>query len=201
MPLEDFDLPTDVAAVPHDAGSFLREAGRRIERFQRRGRVPAFVPSDYVRVYDVLRALAAGAYAPGDRFCEWGSGFGVVVGLAALLGFDAVGIEVESELVLAARELADDFGLPVEFVHGTFIPAGGEACAEAGGAFAWLTAHAGGAYEELGLDPDDFDVVYAYPWPDEEDLIEALFERYVGVGAVLVTFHGGDDIRLRRKTS
>ena len=57
------------------------------------------------------------------------------------------------------------------------------------------------SYEEIGLDPDDFDVVFTYPWPHEEEVVFRLFERFTAPGAILVTFHGADDIRLRRKTS
>jgi hypothetical protein len=32
------------------------------------------------------------------------------------------------------------------------------------------------AATKLGLDPEDFDVVFAYPWPEEECLTSALFE-------------------------
>src|SRR5207253_2465060 len=123
----------------------------------------------------------------------------VVACLAAMLEFDACGIEVEDELVEAARLLADDFGLPVEFVRGSFIPSGGEVLTEAGAGFAWLTTNADQCSEELELGPDDFDVVFAYPWPDEEDVTGALFERYASPGAMLVTYHGGDQFRLRRK--
>jgi hypothetical protein len=57
-------------------------------------------------------------------FCEWGSGLGVVTCLAALLEFDANGIEVDSTLAHASRLLAADFDVPVEFAQGNFIPAG-----------------------------------------------------------------------------
>jgi hypothetical protein len=143
--------------------------------------------------------LAAGDVAPGDRFCEWGSGFGVVACLAAMLDFDTYGIEIESDLVDAAQQLADDFGVPVEFICSSFIPAGSEACFDAGNAFAWLTTDDGGTPEQLGVGPDDFDVIFAYPWPDEEEVIGGLFERHAAQGAVLLTYHGGDDLRLRRK--
>jgi hypothetical protein len=41
--------------------------------------------------------------------------------------------------------------------------------------------------------------VFAYPWPDEEAVTGELFERYAGTGAVLATYHGRDEFRVRRK--
>jgi hypothetical protein len=200
MPLVDVDLPAEGLPVPRDIRSFLREAERRIGQFQMTSLCPGFVPSDFAGAYGVLRGIAETHLAPGGRFCEWGSGFGVVTCLAAMLGFEAYGIEVEADLVDAARRLADDFDLPVQFARDSFIPAGGEACLDAGGAFAWLTTDAGGAAEELDLAPDDFDVIFAYPWPDEERVTGDLFRRYAAVGAVLVTYHCAGEFRLRRKT-
>jgi len=200
MPLVDVSLPVADGAIPADVLAFLAEAERRIEHFQRSARVPAFVPSDFERVYQTLRTVETMALAPGRRVCEWGSGFGVVAGLAAMLEFDPYGIEIESELVDAARRLARDFELPVEFICGSFIPRGGEHLVDVGITFSWLTPDSGTAYDEIGLDPDDFDVVFAYPWPDEEHVIWTLFERYASTGAVLITYHGSDDIRVQRKT-
>jgi hypothetical protein len=201
MSLVDLKLRIDDSAPPHDVSVFLREAERRIERFQLSSRVPGFVPSDFARAYGVLRALAEADLAPGALFCEWGSGFGVVACLASLLHVDAFGIEIEAELVDAARQLAADFDLPVEFIHGSFIPRGADTSADAGDGFSWFTADEGSAHEELGLAPEDFAVIFAYPWPDEERVTRDLFERYAALGAVLVTYHGGPDFRVRRKSS
>jgi hypothetical protein len=197
MPLVDLRLPADARPPPHEVRVFLREAGRRVERFRQDHRLPGFVPSDFGAVYAALCGLEEENLAPGRWFCEWGSGFGVAACLAALLGFDACGIEVEGELVDESRRLADDFGLPVQFARGSFLPA--EADARAGGGFAWLATGEVCGHRALGLDPDDFDVIFAYPWPDEERLTAALFDRYARAGAVLTTYHGGDAVRLRRK--
>jgi hypothetical protein len=199
MALAELHLPGDGVSLPGDVRALLREADRRIERFQRERGVPAFVPSDFAMVYAVLRALATAEIAPGNLFCEWGSGFGVVACLAAMLEFESWGIEIEGELVDAAQQLADDFGLPVEFIQGSFIPRGSDASLLEGAEFAWLTTDGDSPQEALALSPDDFDVIFAYPWPDEEWLIEALFARHAAVGEVLATYHGGEDLRLRRK--
>jgi hypothetical protein len=201
MPLVEVELPVDSAAVPPEVRAFLGEADRRIEQFQATSSTPGFVPSDYVGAFGVLRSIVAANVAAGSLFCEWGSGFGVVAGLAAMLEFDAYGIEIDEALVAGARELAADFDLQVEFARDSFIPSGGEDCADVPLTFAWLTAESGRAEEELGLAVDDFDIIFAYPWPDEEHVIYDLFHRYAGVGSLLVTSHGGEGFRIRRKTA
>jgi hypothetical protein len=41
--------------------------------------------------------------------------------------------------------------------------------------------------------------VYAYPWPDEEAVTAALFDRYAGPGAVLAFWGAETGFRLWRK--
>jgi hypothetical protein len=198
--LTQLKIPVGRSPLPSDVQALLREASRRIDRFLRSHHcIAAFVPSDFRATYAALQALVEADVAPGELFCEWGSGFGVVTCLAAMLGFDARGIEIEPELVHAAQELADDFDLPVEFHHGSFIPPGGEHYLSLGSGFSGLTPTEGHAHEDLGLAPEDFDVIFAYPWPDEEQSIEDLFAHYAGAGAVLVTYHGMGVPRLRQK--
>jgi hypothetical protein len=198
MPLLELPLATTMARPPADVRRFLREAGRRVRRVQRADRVPAFAASDFARVYGALREVERAGLLAGRWFCEWGSGLGVVSCLAATLGLDAWGIETEPVLVRAARRLAADFGLPVEFVRGSFIPAGAEASLTRGHDFAWLSRGGPSAYEAMGLGPEEFDLVFAYPWPDEEPLIEGLFEGHARAGAMLLTYHADGALRLRR---
>ena len=200
MPLVDLNVPIIATKVPRDVRVFLREANRRIERFQVSRCVPGFVPSDFERAYRLLYLLASTDLTAGCLFCEWGSGFGVITCLAALLGFEACGIEIDVELVEAAQQLAVDFGLSVDFVRASFIPKADEAYVNAGGAFSWLTTDGRDADRELGLAADEPNVIYAYPWPDEERVTGDLFERNTAVGTILVTYHGGDEFRLRRRT-
>lgn len=199
MPLKDLQLGLDAAPLPADVASFVREAERRIEEFQRYARVPGFIPCDFELAYRFLRSLAAADLTRGRLFCEWGSGFGVVACLASLLDFDAIGIEIEEELVDEANRLADAFGLPVEFLCGSYLPKGCELAAQLGNGSSWLKTDECDAGAEFGLEPCDFDVIFAYPWPDDEEATAKLFERHARRGAVFASYHGGDDFRLKRK--
>jgi hypothetical protein len=194
-------VPFDVAASrpTPDVGRFLRAANRRIARFHSLFRVPAFVSSDFGLAYAALCQLEASELACGDRFCEWGSGLGVVTCLAALAGFNAWGFETQVRLVRRARQLAADFDLPAEFTCGSFIPAGARRELLAGREFAWLSRGGRCGHEALGIGLDEFDVIYAYPWPDEAGLVEQLFEGHARPGALLMTYHGEWGLRLRRK--
>ncbi len=199
MSLVDLDLPIAGDPLPPEIDTFLREANRRIEEFQQSSRVPGFVASDFASVYGMLAALSELDIAPGKLFCEWGSGFGVVACLAAFLDFDACGIEIDADLVRDARGLARDFDLPVEFACGSFLPRNVDKMVRKGDEFAWLNFEGNSGYEELGLSPDDFGVIFAYPWPDEETLTTEIFECHAAIGAILITHHGGDEIRVRQK--
>ena len=206
MPLVDIEISINSSVLPDDVVAFLREADLRVSQFVRNSpiRVTGFAPSDFVTVYHALRAITEANLAPGTSLCEWGSGFGVVASLAAMLELNAYGIEIEGVLVDVSRKLADDFGLPVEFVHGSYVPSGAEAYVEE--AYAdnnaeslSLVTDADDAYDELGLNLGDFDVVFAYPWPGEERLIENLFEKYAAEGTLLLMYNQYNSVRLRRK--
>ena len=105
MPLVDIEISINGSVLPDDVVVFLREADLRVGQFVRNSpiRLTGFVPSDFVTVYHALRAITAANLAPGTSLCEWGSGFGVVASLAAMLGFTACGIEIERGLVDASR--------------------------------------------------------------------------------------------------
>lgn len=197
MPLEPVPLSPRPRPLPADVRRFLRVAERRIRRFCRDCHVPRFVPSDFVSVYAALVALDECELAPGPAFCEWGSGFGVVACLAAWLGHDACGIEIDPDLVEEAQRLADDFEVSVGFACGSFLPEGEELVE---GAHAWLAGGASG-YEELERRPEDFDAIFAYPWPDEQRFVAEVFERHARAGALLLTYQGGDEVVVRRKVA
>jgi hypothetical protein len=53
----------------------------------------------------------------------------------------------------------------------------------------------------MGLGPEEFDLFFAYPWPDEEALVAGLFEGHARAGAMLLTYHADGDVRLWRKVA
>lgn len=201
MALKDLPVETRDGTLPPTVRRFLKEAYRRIEGFEIRGGPLAFVPSNYEAVYHQLHALSESTLARGSRFCEWGCGFGVIASMAAMLNFESCGIEIQGDLVDEAQRLAEDFGLDVAFTHGSFVPRGGEPGVHTSGTYAWLTTEGDYAYDDLGLDIDDMDVIFAYPWPDEEAVTGELFDRFAGEGALLITYHGEENFRIRRKVA
>jgi hypothetical protein len=122
----------------------------------------AFVPSNYEVFWDKLDAL------PRGRFCEYGSGWGIATGLAELLGFEALGIELAPELVSASQKLLADQGL--------------RACIEEGD------------YLERR---DVADVYFTYAWPSQMRAIEQHFADIAPPGSKLLICHGQDDIRCK----
>jgi hypothetical protein len=185
--------------IPIRVRGFLEDAAARVEQFIEGtldDPVAGFVPSDYDLVYRTLEMVRN---QTGPEFCEWGSGLGVITCLAAMLGFDAVGIEIEPRLADASRILARDHGLNVEIICGSYVPDGHVPAVELEGDHVMTLEHGRAAYEELGLDPDDFDCIFAYPWPGEDDVVTELFDRYAARGTLLVSFHGQDGLMVRRK--
>jgi hypothetical protein len=116
-----------------------------------------------------------------------------------MAGFRACGVEASARLVRGARRLAADFDLPAEFARGSFVPGGAARRRLAGREFAWLSRGGRCGHRALGAGPEEFDVIYAYPWPDEEGLVAELFGAGARPGALLLTYHGERGMWLRRK--
>lgn len=179
--LEDYNPPERVSALVQDADRL----GTAI--YERSGdtRIPHFVPSSGPMVYRLLCALRdTSIVLPGMRFCEWGSGLGLVTMLANRLGFDACGIEIEPELVSEAKHLAASHGIDVDFYCASMFP---QDNLDAG--------------NESGCQYSDLDVVFVYPWPREIDTPTDLFNEHCKIGAVLVLYHGEVLYDVFRKTA
>ena len=190
MALADIPLQWSAATTQHALAAFIEDAQARTEQFKQGAtRVPSYVNSNYYGALGVLESLHTQGQAGRRRFCEWGSGLGVVCGLASMIGFEATGIEINPGLHQAALALARDYQLSTSLYEGSYIPHG-----------AFIDAVDEFRLESSpGFSPFEFDLIYAFPWPAEEALLPRLFERFAAVGAQLLTYHGGGQFRLRGK--
>ena len=209
MPLHYIGAPGEQPAPPEPVLRFIRASQKRVDRFRREigdVRFPGFVSSDPFQVHALLRCAKEACAEPHPRFLEWGSGLGIATCLASLLGCRATGIEIEGQLVEEARKLAADFGIAADFLHGSFVPEGWHTYEGVGGpdivpadrnAVASAPAC---AYDGLDSDPGDIDLVYAYPWPDEQPMVLKLFERIAAPDAVIAVYFGTGDHAVYRQT-
>lgn len=209
LPLEEFFIQPDRGSMDSDSTAlyeplpgeirrFVAHAETRVEGYlaERRHReLGGFVTSDALAAGTVLRSIMDQRLAPNETFLEWGSGFGIVAGVAAWLEFDAFGMEIQSELVAEARALAERWELAVEYAVGTFIEED-----DLRQSFpAQLGWSAPDGYQELDLDPAEVGVTYAYPWPGEEALYLNRFARVAPTEAIFVLHRGSAGNSLYRK--
>ncbi len=205
MSLQQIPLDPTNVTVPREIIEFLREIEGVVEthRTNTPMALRGFVPSDYRMVYACLKSLRDSNLLCGDRFCEWGSGVGVVAILAAMVGFESYGIEYDPALCAVAEKMSEEFAAPVKFVPGSFVPDGvedliDEAFTTQEGELS-LYPDADQAYDELGYTIDDFDLVFTYPWPNDVELTLAIFDRCAARGALLLAYHADRSIALHRK--
>jgi len=205
MALSSVSILLDQKTVPLKIERFLSDLSSEVERH--RTKVPAgyrgFVPSDYRKLYSVLQLIERNRLACGMKFCEWGSGIGVATMIASMVGFEAHGIEVDAGLVKVAEDLIQEHGLAVNIVCGSFVPEGMDdlidsAFAENDGSISMVT-EAVDAYAELGLEIDEFDIVFCFPWPTDETLTTEIFDRCASTGSLLLTYDEMSGFSLRRK--
>ncbi len=182
----------DALAILADA---VHEQHQLLPGDDRRG----YVGSDLPAVSRALARIQDEQLAEGSIFCDWGSGLGEVCAVAALHGFTSFGIEIQAELVAAARVLASKLGVAMTFAEGTYLQRGDDDFAIAGGHS--KLAFNSNAWDELGLSPADCHVVFAYPWPEEEAVIDDTFLRHASPGGLLVTLHADDRVLVQRKVA
>ncbi len=167
------------------------------ELWEQQRDAPAFhgyVSADYAAVYESLARLQGTVLT----FLEWGSGLGVVTIMASRMGFEAYGIEAEPGLVKYSETLALAYASDARFALGSFIP----------DAFEWNPADgedvhrtvidSAAAYDELDMELRDFDLIYAYPWPDEHTLYQNIIRQFGRREALLLTYDAREGIDLVR---
>lgn len=193
----------DSTPIPDELAARITSARGEIEAFQDRWdrpQIEQFVAADYHLVYQCLNWTLQFQPRLGQRFLEWGSGFSIVSAIAAEMGLNSFGIEAESDLLAMGRKTIQTWNVSVELVEGNFLPPGAAQLSD-DPMLPSLSHDVADGYQTIGLDLDDFALVYSYPWPGEDDFHEFVFDRYAASGALLMLFCGPNDVRLWRKAN
>ena len=107
MPLCDIDLAVGDTDLPESARMLLRDGEFRAKLLQDCcDAPPGFVPCQFPRVARAVQTMVKQQLAQGTTFCEWGSGLGVVAGLAALFGFGCNAVPICCAIAFGCCETA-----------------------------------------------------------------------------------------------
>ena len=155
-----------------------------------------YVSADYLSVFRSLFRMQGSV----STVLEWGSGLGIVTIMASRMGFEAYGIEVEPELVWFSESLARTYGPNARFAIGSFIPDDFVLHPADVDDASRTVIDAASAYDELDMELRDFDLVYAYPWPDEHALYRRVMSEFGRKESLLLTYDAGEGIELTRFT-
>ena len=201
--IEQIQIPSSIDShpLPNEIKAWIAEARQRIELFQDcwdKTQIEQFVAADYELVYQALVWILQTQPTNGRRFLEWGCGFAVVAALASSLGLDATGIEAEDDLLAQGRKTIANWSVPVELIHGNFLPPGAETHAD-DPTLPSLGHNVPDGYDQCESRLDDFAILYAYPWPGEDEFHMEVFDRYGASGAMQLLFCGPNDVRLFRR--
>lgn len=153
-----------------------------------------YVSADFAAIHARLSSLTHRAHS----FLEWGSGLGVVAIMASRLGYDAYGIEVKPDLVDAARDLAERFHAKPVFVTGSFIPDEFAGNLLDGDEFHHTETQDRSAYDQIDMELRDFDLVYAYPWPEEHTIFRSIIRSCASPHTMYLRYDVREGLSLTR---
>ena len=214
MSLSEIRLDPGSGDPPSEIADFLAEAENRIDHLfetEQNKKIPRYIPSNPVALYHVLEFVTSHDLPLGRVFCEWGSGFGVGACMAAMLGYESYGIEIEASLADASDSLIADRGIAnVTILNTSYIPEGFESYAAVGGEELVLpesfSDHGEGfdqvpSYEGLPCTTDEIDLFFVYPWPGEQEFMQQLFDAVATEGAILLTNLEDGEISAHQKVA
>ncbi len=170
------------------------EADRLWERHQNAPAFQGYVSADYLTIYESLAQLRGRVLT----VLEWGSGLGIVTIMASRMGFEAYGIEAEPDLVEYSENFAKVYGPRANFALGSFIPDDFEWNPADGDDVYRTVIDTPAAYDELDMEIRDFDLIYAYPWPDERSLYHSIVREFGRGDTLLLMYDAREGIELVR---
>ncbi|MCC9643148.1 hypothetical protein LOC71_12755 [Rhodopirellula sp. JC740] len=203
MAWQEIDIPSTIRSLPyHDGAEHLIDTvNEAIEAFMLADQevIENFVTCDFHLLDQAMTWIQQNHLLAGNRFCELGAGFAAGAMLASLRGMESVGIEIEPNLVSAAQDVADELHNDAQIYCGSIVPRDVEELAEISLEVRNVTTDEDDVYDEIGLELDDFDLFFAFPWPGEQGFFETLVDARGSVGALLLTYRGRDGMHLLRK--
>lgn len=211
MAIEEIEIEIPEATVSDQLARLIDTCSRGWERFfadSADHQAPRFVPSLPEMVFSALEEVTKRNLPRNRVFCEWGSGFGTATCMASLLGYEAYGVEIEEELVWLSRAIARRLGIPVEIICTSMFPEGYDSYSGADGAELVRPESFRDdndeerrplRYDGMDIDIAEIGLFFAYPWPEEQELIQALFDAIAAEGAILVAYHTDKKVCAFRK--
>ncbi|MDG2220367.1 MAG: hypothetical protein P8L85_03250 [Rubripirellula sp.] len=203
MTLQTIEIPDTINQLHYAKGAehLIDTANDAIEAFMLADQavIENFVTCDFHLLDQAITWIEQNHLLAGNRFCEFGAGFGVGAMLAALRGMESVGIEIESRLVEQANQVAEELGNAAEFYCGSFVPRGVEGLADVAAEVENVSTEEDDIYELIGRELSEFDLFFAFPWPGEHGFFEAVFDACAANGALLLTYRGRDGMNLVTK--
>lgn len=181
--LEDLNIALADTPPPPDVQAMIRE-GRELSASLAAEtgpeRIGGLVSTDAEVAWRFLSAVRPLCPA-GARFVEWGSGLGIVTTLAARMGWQATGLEIEPRLVGIASDFGEKHSADAAFHVGSYKPDG------------WNDERRRNVETDTGLGFDlfDFDVIFGFPWPAEREAMTEFVGRYAHPGTLFLRHLGG----------
>lgn len=210
MSLEQLNFISKPCEIPDEVTAMLTEAEQRCDAFFEAGldrRYPRYLPSNPEKVFAAIATLKESGLLRGNVFCEWGSGFGIATCMASLIGFESYGIEIEDGLVELSTQLARDLNIPTEYLCTSYLPEGYEECEGIGGkdllppqatTSGRSTIDTTPLYD--GLNPDEVDLFFVYPWPGQEEFMMDLFNEVASEDAILLIYQADGETTAHRRS-
>jgi hypothetical protein len=207
MAIEEIEVEVPEVVLPDAVARLIATCSRGWERFfaDNDDQAPRFVPSVPEIVFAALKEVTAQHLPPNRVFCEWGSGFATATCMAALLGYKAYGLEIEAELVSLSRAIARRLRIPVEIICTSMFPKGYGSYSGVGGAELVKPesfSHPNRSplrYDGMDIDIADIGLFFAYPWPEERELMQELFDAVAAADAILVAYYTDKKVGVFRK--